>query len=150
MAAGDGLNSLYRLAADLVLYLHVGFVVFVVAGLLLIVSGHIAGWRWVRNGWFRLAHLAAIAVVVLQAWLGVLCPLTSLETWLRDKAGDAGYPGAFIAHWVEQLLYYDAPAWVFTLCYTIFGLLVLACWIWVRPRPLTKNTGGLRTEPRRD
>jgi hypothetical protein len=135
------LNSLYRLAADLVLYLHVAFVVFVVAGLLLIVVGHFAGWRWIRNGGFRLAHLAAIAVVVLQAWLGVLCPLTILEMWLREKAGDAVYPGSFIAHWVEQVLYYDAPAWVFTLSYSAFGLLVLASWIWIRPLPITKNRG---------
>lgn len=135
------MNSLYRLAADLVLYVHVSFVVFVITGLLLIVTGYFADWRWIRNGWFRIAHLAAIAVVVLQAWLGVLCPLTTLEMWLRAKAGDAVYPGAFIAHWAEQVLYYDAPAWVFTLCYTVFGLLVLASWIWVRPLPIKKNKG---------
>ncbi|MDJ0813165.1 MAG: DUF2784 domain-containing protein [Woeseiaceae bacterium] len=137
------MSSLYRLAADLVLYLHIAFVVFVVAGLVLIVVGHIADWRWIRNGWFRLAHVAAIGVVVLQAWLGVLCPLTILEMWLRDKAGDAVYPGSFIAHWAEQILYYDAPAWVFTLCYSAFGLLVLASWIWIRPRSITrKNAPG--------
>lgn len=134
------MNNAYRLAADLVLYLHAAFVVFVIAGLLLIAAGHLAGWQWVRNGWFRLAHLAAIAIVVLQAWLGVLCPLTKLEMWLRARAGDATYPGAFIAHWLERILYYDAPAWVFTLSYTVFGLLVLASWIWIRPRPITKNT----------
>ena len=133
------MNSLYRLAADLVLYLHVGFVLFVVAGLVLIVAGHFAGWDWIRNRWFRLAHLAAIVVVVLQAWLGVLCPLTTLEMWLRTEAGDAVYPGSFIAHWVGQFLYYDAPAWVFTLCYSLFGLLVLASWIWIRPRSITRK-----------
>ena len=135
------MNSLYRLAADLVLYLHISFVIFVIAGLLLIVVGYFAGWRWIRNGWFRMAHLAAIGIVVLQAWLGVLCPLTILEMWLREKAGDAVYPGSFIAHWIGQILYYDAPAWVFTLCYTAFGLLVIASWIWIRPRPITKNKG---------
>ena len=95
MAVGPRLNSLYRLAADIVLYLHISFVIFVVAGLLLIIVGHFAGWQWIRNGWFRLAHLAAIGVVVLQAWLGVLCPLTILEMWLREKAGGAVYPGSF-------------------------------------------------------
>lgn len=144
------MNSLYRLAADLVLYLHVSFVVFVIAGLVLIVAGHFAGWPWIRNGWFRIAHLVAIAIVVLQAWLGVLCPLTTLEMWLRSKAGDAVYPGSFIAHWVEQILYYDAPAWVFTLCYTGFGLLVIASWIWIRPRPITKNKGSNDGDFRQD
>ena len=133
------MNTLYLVAADLVLYLHIGFVVFVIAGLVLIFLGRLLGWAWIRNGLFRLAHLAAIAVVVLQAWLGVICPLTTLEMWLRAKAGDAVYPGSFIAHWVEQILYYDAPAWVFTLCYTVFGLLVLASWIWIRPHPIRTN-----------
>lgn len=150
MAAGSWLNSVYRLAADLVLYLHISFVIFVVAGLLCIVGGHLAGWHWIRNGWFRLAHLAAIGIVVLQAWLGVLCPLTILEMWLREKAGDAVYPGSFIAHWVEQILYHDAPAWVFTACYTAFGLLVLASWIWIRPRPITKNQGESDGDFRQD
>lgn len=130
------MTALYAVAADIVLFLHVSFVIFVLAGLLLIFSGHLLGWRWIRNGWFRLAHLAAITVVVLQAWLGVICPLTILEMWLREKAGDATYPGAFIAHWVEEILYHDAPAWVFTLCYTAFGLLVFASWLWIRPRPI--------------
>lgn len=144
------MNTLYRVAADLVLYLHVGFVIFVVAGLLLIVVGRFAGWRWVRNGWFRLAHLAAIGIVVLQAWLGMLCPLTILEMWLRERAGDAVYPGSFIAHWVEQILYYDAPAWAFMLSYTAFGLLVLASWIWIRPRPIGKNEGESDGDVRQD
>lgn len=144
------MNALYLLAADLVLYLHVTFVVFVLAGLGLIIAGAIRGWSWIRNGWFRLAHLAAIGIVVLQAWLGVHCPLTVLEMWLRRKAGDTSYPGAFIAHWVEQILYYDLPAWVFTLSYTGFGLLVIACWIWIRPRPIHKNKGGKHGDLRQD
>ncbi|MGH8119146.1 MAG: DUF2784 domain-containing protein, partial [Gammaproteobacteria bacterium] len=95
--------------------------------------------EWVRNPWFRVAHLLAIGVVVSQAWLGVLCPLTTLEMALRDRAGGAVYPGSFIAHWVEFLLYYRAPAWVFTLCYSVFGVLVAASWLAVRPRPFGKS-----------
>jgi len=136
------LNTFYRLAADFVLYLHVSFVVFVIAGLLLILIGAIANWAWIRNGWFRLAHLGAIGVVVLQSWLGVICPLTTLEMWLRDQAGDAVYPGAFMAHWAQRILYYDLPAWVFALCYTVFGILVVASWYWVRPDPITTNEGA--------
>ncbi len=128
-------SSAYLIAADAVLLLHFGFVVFVVLGLLLILSGGLRGWRWVRNPWFRLAHLCAIAVVVLQSWLSVICPLTTLEMALRQRAGDATYPGSFIGHWLETLLYYRAPAWVFIVIYTLFGALVLASWLWVRPRP---------------
>lgn len=133
------MNTLYLVAADLALYLHVAFVAFVVLGLLLILAGGWLGWPWVRNGWFRIAHLSAIAIVVVQAWLGIICPLTTLEMWLRAKAGDAVYPGSFIAHWVDKILYYEAAPWVFTLCYTVFGALVVATWIWIRPRPLRKH-----------
>ena len=128
----------WRVAADLLLLVHSLFVAFVVVALLLILAGKLLGWAWVRNPWFRLAHLAAIGVVVLQAWLGIICPLTTWEMALRARAGDAVYAGAFVAHWLESLLYYQAPPWVFTLAYTVFGALVVLCWFWVRPRPLRR------------
>ena len=94
-------------------------------GLLLIVTGGMRGWAWVRNPWFRVLHLVGIAVVVAQAWLGMICPLTTLEMWLRRESGVAAYEGSFIQYWVQRLLYYDAPAWVFVVAYTLFALLVL-------------------------
>ena len=124
----------YLLAADAVLLLHVLFVVFVVAGLVRILAGRLMSWAWVRNWWFRVTHLAAIGVVVLQSWLGVICPLTKLEMALRDRAGDTTYAGGFVSHWLETILYYRAPAWVFAVVYTAFGALVLLSWFWVPPR----------------
>lgn len=123
----------YRLLADAVLLLHVLFVLFVVVGLVLILVGGARRWRWVRGRRFRIAHLAAIGIVVAQAWLGVICPLTTLEMALRSRAGDAVYTGSFIAHWLERALYFQAPAWVFVVCYTAFGLAVAASWWLVRP-----------------
>lgn len=124
----------YLLAADLLLFSHVLFVAFVVLGLVLILMGKTLGWSWVRNCWFRLGHLAAIGIVVLQAWLGQVCPLTTWEMALRERAGDAVYSGTFISHWLDALLYYQAPAWVFTACYTVFAALVVLSWFWVPPR----------------
>lgn len=129
------LQLAYLLAADAVLLLHVLFVVFVVLGLLLILAGGARGWRWVRRPLFRWLHLAAIGIVVLQAWLGRICPLTDWEMALRQRAGEAVYAGGFVAHWLEQVLYYRAPDWVFVVVYTGFGLLVLLSWALVRPRP---------------
>jgi len=123
----------YLLAADAVLLLHVLFVAFVVAGLLLVLAGRLASWDWVRTWWFRVIHLGAIGVVVLQAWLGVICPLTRLEMYLRDKAGDTTYAGSFVSHWLESILYYRAPAWVFAVAYTLFAIVVVMSWVWVRP-----------------
>jgi hypothetical protein len=120
--------------ANAVLVLHVAIVLFVVGGLLLIVWGNWRRWRWVNAWWFRLAHLAAIGTVVAEAWLGVTCPLTTLEAWLRVRAGASVYGGGFIEHWLQRLLYYDAPAWVFTLGYTLFALLVVLAWWRFPPR----------------
>jgi len=125
----------YLIAADTILFTHVLFVAFVIFGLLLILAGKLLSWSWVRNPWFRLAHFIGIVVVVLQAWLGVICPLTTWEMALRSKAGAAVYSGSFITHWLETLLYYQAPAWVFVVCYSAFGSLVVLSWFWVRPRP---------------
>ena len=125
--------TLARLLADAVLALHLAFVAFVVLGLVVIFVGR-RRWPWVRKRWLRLAHLAAILVVALQAWLGMICPLTTLEMMLRARAGEAGYAGALVAHWMQRLLYFEAPMWVFALAYSAFGLLVLASWFIVAPQ----------------
>ena len=124
--------SLHQVLADAVLLLHFSLVVFVVGGLLLVLAGNLCDWRWVNTWWFRVLHLAAIGIVVAEAWLGMVCPLTTLENWLRGQAGQATYSASFIEHWVQRLLYYDAPPWVFTLGYTMFALMVVAAW-WFFP-----------------
>ena len=125
----------YLLLADTVLVAHSLFALFVLVSLVLILIGGPCQWRWVRNRAFRLIHVGAIGIVVMQAWLGIVCPLTSLEMWLRSGAGDTVYTGSFIAHWLHALLYYQAPTWVFAVAYSLFGALVVASWIWVRPHP---------------
>jgi hypothetical protein len=133
------LKTLYLIASDALLFAHALFVVFIIFGLLLIFAGRIYSWSWVRNPWFRLAHLGGIGVVVLQSWLGGICPLTRWEMTLRSRAGESEYFDAFIAHWLETLLYYRFPEWVFTMTYTVFAAVVLAAWIWVRPRPFNRQ-----------
>ena len=119
----------YQLLADGVLVLHFCIVAFNVGGLILVVAGNFAGWRWVNAWWFRITHLVTIAIVVVQAWLGVTCPLTTLEMWLRADAGASTYGGGFVEHWIGRLLFYSAPPWVFVLGYSLFGLLVVATWL---------------------
>jgi polyferredoxin len=133
----------YETQADAVLLVHAGYIVFVVLGLLLIVVGGALGWRWVRQRWFRLVHLAAIGLVVLQAWLGIVCPLTTLENHLRRQAGQSGYELGFIADRVQRVVFYEAPSWVFVVLYSAFGVLVLTSFWLVRPdwRPRSSREG---------
>lgn len=115
--------------ADLVLLAHFAFVLFVVGGLALIWTGAILGWAWVRNFWFRIAHLAAILFVAGEALAGVWCPLTLWEARLRGVEAEK----SFIAQWVHRLLFYDLPEHVFMLAYALFALAVGATWLYVRP-----------------
>jgi hypothetical protein len=121
-------TRLTLLLADAVLAIHFLLVVFVVLGLVLIVIGRLARWTWIFGRGFRISHLAVIGVIVMQAWLGQLCPLTVLENFLRAKAGAAAYSETFVQHWLHEVLFFDAPFWVFALIYTLFGGLVLFFW----------------------
>lgn len=140
--------SRYQLLADLVLVLHFAIVLFVVGGLILIVAGNLRGWRWVNALGFRLAHLAAIGVVVAESWLGLVCPLTTLEAWLRRQAGLETHSASFLEHWVQRLLYYEAPAWMFMLAYTLFALAVVSAWWFFPPRARHKRQTLPRTPHR--
>ena len=85
--------------ADLVLVIHAAFVAFVVVGLVLICVGRFRGWAFVRNVWFRVAHLAAMGVVAAESLVGFICPLTMWEDQLRLLAGARQrYAGSFIQH----------------------------------------------------
>jgi len=84
-----------KLAADAVVLIHFGFVVFVVAGGLLVFR-----WRWIA-----LLHLPAVVWAVLLEFCGWLCPLTPLELSLRAASGEAGYSGGFVEHYILPVLY---------------------------------------------
>ncbi len=122
----------YALVADLILIIHAGYVLFILGGQTLILAGWLRNWRWPRNFWFRMLHLAAITFVTLETWVGMICPLTALENLFREKSGQAVYERSFISEWVSRLLFYEAPVRVFTVTYTLFLLLVLFT-LWAYP-----------------
>ncbi len=119
--------------ADIILIIHFFYILFVVLGQCLIVMGGLRGWEWIRNRSFRSIHLAAIGLVVVLSWIGKPCPLTVLEVSLRKSAGQPVHMDSFIEYWLNRFIYYDFPEWVFLTVYTIFGLIVLASWIWITP-----------------
>ena len=129
----------YSLLADITLLLHFSFVVFIIGGLLATLLGGVCGWQWVRNPWFRLAHLFGILVVIVQAWIGMVCPLTTLEIYWRDRAGGPTYEGTFVAHWLHRMLFFEADPWVFAVAYTVFGSAVAAAWLIFPPRPFIEK-----------
>lgn len=85
----------YRWLADLVLVAHLGFLVFVVCGGLLVR----------RRGWVAWIHLPAAAWGAWTEFAGVVCPLTPLENHFRRLGGQQGYEGGFIEHYVTGTLY---------------------------------------------
>ena len=86
---------MYQLLADLVLIVHLAFVVFVLCGGLLVLR-----WRWIA--WLHLPAAAWGAVVEFSGWI---CPLTPLENWLRAQGGEVAYRTDFIARYLLPVLY---------------------------------------------
>jgi hypothetical protein len=85
----------FRLLADLVVVVHLAFIVFVAVGGLLV-------WRWPRLvRW----HLPAVAWGIAIITVGFTCPLTSLERYLRDRSGEQGHDGGFVDRYVEGVIY---------------------------------------------
>ena len=119
--------------ADLIAIIHLGYVVFVILGFILILMGIALRWKWVRNLWFRIIHLLAIAAVALEAILGVNCPLTVLEFSLRYGVSPADRRVSFVGKLIDSVLYYDAPAWLFTIIYVGFALLVAITFVMAPP-----------------
>jgi hypothetical protein len=88
----------YRILADAVLVTHLAFIIFVVAGGLLVL-------RWRGVVWL---HLPAVAWGALIQFMGWICPLTPLEVWARSRAGETGYSGGFVEHYLLPVVYPEA------------------------------------------
>ena len=112
----------YQLLADLVVLVHVAFVVFAVLGGLLAA-------RWRRLVWI---HLPAVIWAVIVEVFGWVCPLTPLENWLRRRGGQAGYPSDFIAHYILPVLYPEELTREVKICLGAFVLLInLSVYTWI-------------------
>jgi hypothetical protein len=115
--------------AAAVVVVHFVIVLFVVAGVPLVYLGVAMRWAWVRSWRWRVLHLGAILVIAAESLLGIACPLTVWEDTLRGRQ----IAGGFIERWIDRILFYEAPAWVFTAAYLAFAALVLLTWIAVPP-----------------
>jgi Protein of Unknown function (DUF2784) len=117
----------YRWLADATVALHLAFILFVVFGGFL--AWRKAAWAWV--------HLPAVAWVAIIEFTGAICPLTPLENALRERAGDAGYSGGFIDHYLLPIVY---PAGLTPQFQVVLGIAVVVLnvvvywWLWRRRR----------------
>ena|SRR5271165_2551811 len=114
--------------ADIIVVVHFLIVLFIVAVVPLVYLGGALRWVWVRSRPWRVLHLGAIMFVAAESLLGIACPLTTWEDALRDRRS-----AGFIERWIHEIMFYDAPAWVFTAAYVAFAALVLVTWIIVPP-----------------
>jgi hypothetical protein len=124
----------YLLLADGVAVVHAAYVAFVAFGFALIAAGLAMHWEWVRAFWFRVVHPSAIVFVCAESLMGSACPLTTLEGRLLAIGGEASYSRDFAGYWVDRLIYYDFPTWVFMVAYTVFGMSVAIVFILAPPR----------------
>ena len=104
---------LARTGADLVVLLHLAFIAFVLLG----------GWLVLRRKWVAWLHVPALSWGVAVEILGLVCPLTPLELRLRASAGEAGYPGGFVEHYVIPVIY---PPGLTASVQVALGVLVVA------------------------
>jgi hypothetical protein len=115
----------YSWLADLILCMHAGFVLFVICGGLLVL-------RWRRIAWLHLPAATWGAIVEFSGWV---CPLTPIENWLRQQAGESGYRSDFVAYYLLPVLYPDGLTRDVQL---MLGMVVLAInisvygWLWRR------------------
>src|ERR1700677_2567728 len=102
--------------ASTIVVIHLAIVLVIAAGLPLIYLGRALRWGWIRDWRWRALHVGVTAFVAAEALTGRVCPLTLWEDALRGRESRTG----FIERWVDRILFYDLPSWVFTVAYTAF------------------------------
>jgi hypothetical protein len=117
--------------SELVLAVHAAIIVFNIFGLVAVPIGAWCGWRFARVFWWRALHLLSMLTVAAQALLGRACFLT---LWQSSLEHDTGAPQPLIYTWVNRLIFWSLPLWVFTVAYIVLLLYTLALWGLVRPR----------------
>ena len=130
----SSMKAFYGLSADLIVAIHFLYVLFAVGGQAFILLGAVCRWGAIRLPSFRISHLAAVALVALEAATGIDCPLTVWEYDLRQLAGQGVERNlSFVARLMRALIFYDFPQWVFTVVHIAFGLLVVSTFVLIPP-----------------
>ena len=123
-------HQIISLAADAVVVIHFGWILFLIGGSL--IGRHM---RWVM--WLHLSALGYSLLLQIFPWI---CPLTHLEFWLRNRsASGEAYSGSFIIHYLERIIYLEAPQeWIFLLTGLVVGI---SAWVYVTAPPPRARIG---------
>ncbi len=116
--------------ADTILILHFLVIIFIISLYFLIPYGYSKNWKFVKNYKIRLAHLMLIFFITLETFLGIICPLTTLENDLRGQL----YSETFISFWISKVIYWDLPTTFFIVVYTIFLIFAIILWLKFLPK----------------
>ena len=129
-----------ELAADLIVFFHLLYVLFTVGGEVLVLLGGVVGWQWIRNRVFRIIHLLASFFVAVEALVGAMCPLTTIEYILRQRAGQTiDSEISFVGRLIRTIIFYDFPAIFFTVLYVGFASLVIITFFLIKPKKRNKK-----------
>ena len=120
--------------ADLIGALHIGYFIYVVGGCIAIVVGAWQQWKWIRNPWFRLSHLAAVYIVVFENVFNVACPLNTAEWQLRSTSQSAVEASSGVGRVLDQLLFHTIPGNVLNVMYSVLAILLLVALVLAPPR----------------
>ena len=110
--------------ADIILILHFLVVIFITVGFLLIPIGYYYDWIWIKNFKLRLFHFGLMFLVTFETLVGITCPLTSIENYLRGMNNSK----SFISFWIEKIIYWDFPTSFFMFLYFVFLGWTLLMW----------------------
>ncbi len=129
---------IYKLAADFLVLIHLGWILF-------LILGAVIGVRRILVMWVHLGAMAFSLVLQIFSWI---CPLTHLEFWLRQRHdASLAYPGSFIAHYAEELVYLRVdPAHVFV---ATLGIVMANLWLygWAWKRRRSRPDSGRSSRP---
>jgi Protein of Unknown function (DUF2784) len=126
--------------AEAVLAGHVAVILFNVSSLIVVPIGAARGWHFVHIAWWRVLHVVLLAAVVAQAFAGRACILT---LWQSDLAGSAASPTPLIESWVDQLIYWKLPIWIFAALYAVVFAYAVAL-LWLVPLQRTRQQSSAR------
>jgi hypothetical protein len=136
----------YAALATAVLLFHLLVVLFNVFGMIVIPLGAWRGWVFVRVWWWRALHVAILMLVAVQGVLGRACFLSLWQSALQRWAGEGASDAPFVARFINRLLFWPLPLWVFAVLYVAVCVYVLVLW-WLVPPILHRRIGARRARP---